>query len=587
VEGKLIMGSSSPPVCIGVGIDTARYGHHASFLNEQRNTASPPLIIMETREGYDKFRKQLENLQKRYPAVNFHVRIDAGGQYATNLEHYIRSLPLPITLSIGEPKRNKDYCQAHFPKRKADPIESLAMARYAVVERPSATHETPDEFQQLREVTSRMQGQVKDLTRSTNRLHDLLSRVFPELALLTKDISSVWVLGLLRRYPSAQRIARAQITSLVKIPYLTQDKAKQVRDAAKQTIGSVQGEVAESLVCELVEKISQHQKSLKTLEKLMENTFRQLPESGHIQVESIAGIGVATAAVLVAKIICIDRFETADNLVGYFGVFPHEYSSGIDRNGKPYPLGKGKMCKKGNDLVRRYLWNASFSAIQHNPAVRALYTRLRERGTRGDVAMGHCMRKLLHLVFAVWKTNQPFNKEHYPWEKPKQNDEKVNEKTAGHKQEHFQESVCQQVVSAVDSKVQTLASEVNAEKPSRKRESKENLSVDFAFLREHITIEQVLRHLGHYDQLRGSSQQLRGPCPLHGSASIRSRTFSVELGKNAFQCFKCKAKGNAIDLWAHLTNQTAYDAALDIAETFNLRLRPEQPRKEEPVTRNT
>lgn len=108
------MESSSPPVCIGVGIDTARFGHHASFLNEQRKTAAPPLIIMETREGYDKFQKQLENLQKRYPTVNFHVRIDAGGQYAANLEHYIRSLPLPITLSIGEPKRNKDYCGDHL-----------------------------------------------------------------------------------------------------------------------------------------------------------------------------------------------------------------------------------------------------------------------------------------------------------------------------------------------------------------------------------------------------------------------------------------------------------------------------------------
>ncbi len=35
------------------------------------------------------------------------------------------------------------------------------------------------------------------------------------------------------------------------------------------------------------------------------------------------------------------------------------------------------MCRKGNDLVRAYLWNAARVAIQHNPAVRALYRRLR------------------------------------------------------------------------------------------------------------------------------------------------------------------------------------------------------------------
>jgi hypothetical protein len=28
------------------------------------------------------------------------------------------------------------------------------------------------------------------------------------------------------------------------------------------------------------------------------------------------------------------------------------------------------------------------------------------------------MRKLLHLVYAVWKTNRPFDGHHFPWETP-------------------------------------------------------------------------------------------------------------------------------------------------------------------------
>jgi hypothetical protein len=76
------------------------------------------------------------------------------------------------------------------------------------------------------------------------------------------------------------------------------------------------------------------------------------------------------------------------------------------------------MSRKGNDLVRGYLWNAARTAIRHNPAVRALYRRLKAKGKRGDVAIGHCMRKLLHLVFAVWKTNRPFDAQHFAWENP-------------------------------------------------------------------------------------------------------------------------------------------------------------------------
>jgi hypothetical protein len=98
--------------------------------------------------------------------------------------------------------------------------------------------------------------------------------------------------------------------------------------------------------------------------------------------------------------------------------FRKETSSGVDKHGKPLSPGTLRMSRKGNDLARHYLWNAARSAIRCNPAIRALYRRLKAKGTRGDVAMGHCMRKLLHLVFAVWKTNRPFNDQHFPWEQP-------------------------------------------------------------------------------------------------------------------------------------------------------------------------
>ena len=58
-------------------------------------------------------------------------------------------------------------------------------------------------------------------------------------------------------------------------------------------------------------------------------------------------------------------------------VFPEESSSGVDKRGRPLPPGTLIMSPKGNDLVRFYLWNAARNAIQHNPAIRALYRRLR------------------------------------------------------------------------------------------------------------------------------------------------------------------------------------------------------------------
>jgi hypothetical protein len=40
---------------IGVGIDTARYGHHVTFLGPERQPAAVPLTVIESSEGYHEF----------------------------------------------------------------------------------------------------------------------------------------------------------------------------------------------------------------------------------------------------------------------------------------------------------------------------------------------------------------------------------------------------------------------------------------------------------------------------------------------------------------------------------------------------
>lgn len=86
--------------------------------------------------------------------------------------------------------------------------------------------------------------------------------------------------------------------------------------------------------------------------ELLIDAYHDLPAGGHQQLVTILGIGDATAAVLAAKIVNIDRFATPYHLVAYFGIFPEEDSSGVDKFGKPLPPGTLRMSHKGNDLVR-------------------------------------------------------------------------------------------------------------------------------------------------------------------------------------------------------------------------------------------
>jgi transposase len=604
---------SAAPVLdrIGVGIDTARYGHRVCFLRPDRQPAAKSMTVLESRAGYQSLQERLEQLHQQHPQARFHVHIDAAGQYAANLEHFLRSLELPITVSIGEPKRNKDYQKAHFPKRTTDDTESQAMARFAVVEQPAATAPVPPAMFTLREVASRLQTKVKQSTQASNRLHNLLARVFPEFATVQNDLTASWVLRLLDKYPTAPRIAQARLATLQKIPYLAPELAEQLHLIAQQSVACLSGDVAETLVRDLVAEVRHAEKAEEQMRHLLSDAYAALPASPHLQVITIPGIGVATAAAIIACTVDIDRFSTPQQFVGYFGVFPEELSSGVDKQGNPLPPGTLQMSAKGNDLVRFYLWHAARSGIQHNPAIAALYRRLKAKGKRGDVALGHCMRKLLHLVFAVWKTNRPFDPKHFAWE-PNQaetaaeicaaNDQaspsivpdgnplasgnnsepnapdggalsSVNETAVGHKRD----VPAEQVVTTANTTVILTPPPVKPSPANRPVRPK----VDFAFLRQQVTMEQVLQHLGLLDNLRGRGLQRRGPCPIHAQPNDTKPTFSAHLGKHIFQCFQadCRAQGNVLDLWAAVHKLPLYEAALHMAETFHL----PRNREEEPV----
>ena len=56
---------------IAVGIDTARYGHHVTFLRDDRQPAARPLPITENRQGYRRLQDTLQELFQRHPQAEF------------------------------------------------------------------------------------------------------------------------------------------------------------------------------------------------------------------------------------------------------------------------------------------------------------------------------------------------------------------------------------------------------------------------------------------------------------------------------------------------------------------------------------
>jgi len=91
--------------------------------------------------------------------------------------------------------------------------------------------------------------------------------------------------------------------------------------------------------------------------------------------------------------------------------------------------------------------------------------------------------------------------------------------------------------------------------------------VDFRVVKDAVSMEMALDHYG-INWLLKSGQELRGKCPIHQGDG--ERTFHVNVSKNAFNCFSCKARGNVLDFVAAMEQSTVRDAALKLAEWFQI-----------------
>jgi hypothetical protein len=113
------------------------------FLRADLQPAAAELSFAESAAGYAQLRARLEQIVTRSAGiVQFTLRLDAAGQYADNLLHFLQTLSLPgasCTISRGDPLRNKHYRAALFGRQKSDPVDALAMARYALSEQPSSS----------------------------------------------------------------------------------------------------------------------------------------------------------------------------------------------------------------------------------------------------------------------------------------------------------------------------------------------------------------------------------------------------------------------------------------------------------------
>lgn len=161
---------------------------------------------------------------------------------------------------------------------------------------------------------------------------------------------------------------------------------------------------------QLEEQLARTNEQMAAVEQELEQLTRQDDDLQHKVdlITSIPTIGLATATRFLAEVPTVTAFAQADHLAAYAGLTPTQRRSGES------VYGKSTLSKKGNRHLRTTFYMPALCAIRmapkgHNPPVDHLVLRLQRQGKKPMVIVGAVMRKLLHLVYGVLKTDKPFD----------------------------------------------------------------------------------------------------------------------------------------------------------------------------------
>lgn len=144
------------------------------------------------------------------------------------------------------------------------------------------------------------------------------------------------------------------------------------------------------------EQIGTVEKEIKKLVKLDKDLYSKIKK-----IETIQGIAFMTVIKIVTEVNGFLLFNSIRQLVSYAGLDVIEDSSGNHK-------GKTKISKKGNARIRSALYMPALSAIQHNKTIKTFYERVNEGRTIKQQGVVAVMRKLLILIYTLWKKDEEY-----------------------------------------------------------------------------------------------------------------------------------------------------------------------------------
>ena len=300
----------------------------------------------------DEFRvptNRLDELAEQYPGGS--AAIEASGNYRPVYE----VLDEHLDVTLANPSKNRLIADATV---KTDRLDAKRLAHLLRTGMLAESYVPEDEIRELRDLVRTRKSLVEERTAEKNRVRAVLKR--------TNNTYDSELFG-----PTGREFL------------------------AELSLSSVDETIVEAhlaVIDELTEQIE-------TVEEEIEQRVLESPAAQLLL--TIPGVGQATAAVVVAELGEIDRFDTHEEVVSYAGLDPVVHQSGETEI-------HGSISKEGPGALRWALVQSAHIAKRCSDYFGNFYTRLKNRKNK-QIAVVATARKMLVSIFYMLKRNEPFD----------------------------------------------------------------------------------------------------------------------------------------------------------------------------------
>ena len=371
------------------------------IINKHKQVVKENFQLDDTADGHAQLHDQLYQFVAKHPTARLNAAVESTGGYENNWYNALLAFRESLNINVARlnPEGVHNSSKADLKRTITDKVSAKSIAEYLIAHSEKVVYQQQDYWAPLRKQWTFVKLLTKQKAQLLNQLESLLYSANPEILQYCQNGVPQWVLKLLKKYPTAGKLAKAKAETVQQIPYVSGNRAVELVGNAKKSVASATDPFTGQLVTSTVKHVLQLEQSIKTQVKIIADNC-SMPEVELLK--SFTGIGDYSAIGLMLEIQSVARFSTVKKLASFFGIHPVFKASGDG-------VTVVRMSKKGRREPRRILFMVAMSAIKSNPMIRETYQKHTSNGMESMAALGLCMHKILRVIYGMLKNNTPFD----------------------------------------------------------------------------------------------------------------------------------------------------------------------------------